>query len=99
MEYVPYNGTSNHHNKRNDYNNHNTNETDESTLLAHIVKRLLPIKDTHNNRLHGDLNRLISSNKPSSSTMLTPKDKNSLKQNDEIDVNGIKYRHVNAVYF
>ena len=31
--------------------------------------------------------------------MIAPKDKTSTKQNNEIDVNVIKYRRVNALYY
>ena len=45
--------------------------------LVHIDQRSTPIKGAQNNRLHVDLNRLLSSNKNNTPIMTTPKDKTS----------------------
>ena len=74
------------------------NESDESTLLAHIAQQSTLIKDVQNNQLPGDLNRLLSSNKNSTSIMSTPKNKTSPKLNDEVDINVITYRRINTLY-
>ena len=88
VEYIPQNDTT----------NDNINETDESKILAHIAQRSTPIKDAQNNRLPGDLSRLLSSNKNNNPTIIIHKHKTSEKLNDEVDIHGIKYNRINALY-
>ena len=97
LKYLSYKEMSNHHDNRNNLNNNDNNETYQSPLLAHIAKRLSPIKDKPNSRLTSDFNRFISSNMSNSSTI--SKRNTSPKQHDEIGVNGTKYIRVNTLYY
>ena len=81
VEYFPYEEISNHNDNSNNHNNHNNSEIDESPLCAHIVKRSSHIKDTHNTRLPGDTNILLSYNTPAFSPLTTPIDNISSQKN------------------
>ena len=65
VEYIPQDNTP----------SDSINETAESNLLVHMSQQSAPIKDAQNDRLPGDLNRLISSNKNNTPTITMPNDK------------------------
>ena len=60
------------------------------TYLHTLPKDKKTIIDAQNNRLPGDLNIFLSSNKNKTPTMTTPKNKTSEKLNDEVDIKCVK---------
>ena len=77
---------SNDHDNTKKYNNNVNNETNDSSMIVHIAKRILPTKKI----------QLIDSNTSNMSTITTFKDNASITH-DEININGTKYRLVDTL--
>ena len=67
-------------------------------MIVHIAKLPSPIKYKPNNRLPGDLNRILSSSISNSSITTTCRNNNLTNKYDKIDINSTKYKRINTLY-